>query len=133
MPVIDADTHVDESESTWESLRGTPQEKYIPVTVKPQESDLQRTGARARFWMVEGRRQARAVRDEVNHPPRVRRELEDVPGRIAHMDQMGVDVQVVFPTFFIRYGSSNAEAEYALTAAYNRWLADKCSDTNGRL
>ena len=71
--------------------------------------------------------------DEVNHPPRVLRELQDVPGRLAHMDKMGVDVQVIFPTFFIRYNTSNAEAEWALTTTYNRWLAEKCAQTNGRL
>jgi hypothetical protein len=46
---------------------------------------------------------------------------------------MGVDAQVIFPTFFIRYNTSNAEAEWALTTTYNRWLADKCAQTNGRL
>jgi predicted TIM-barrel fold metal-dependent hydrolase len=49
------------------------------------------------------------------------------------MDQMGVDVQVIFPTFFIRYGTTNPEAEWALTSTYNRWLAEKCAETSGRL
>jgi predicted TIM-barrel fold metal-dependent hydrolase len=49
------------------------------------------------------------------------------------MDKMGVDVQVIFPTFFIRYNTISAEAEWALTTTYNRWLADKCAQTNGRL
>ena len=31
MAMIDADTHVDESEDTWEKLEGTPYAKYIPV------------------------------------------------------------------------------------------------------
>jgi predicted TIM-barrel fold metal-dependent hydrolase len=52
---------------------------------------------------------------------------------VAHMDKMGVGVQVIFPTFFIRYNTSNAEAEWALTTTYNRWLAEKCAPTNGRL
>jgi len=56
-----------------------------------------------------------------------------VPGRLAHMDEMGVEVQVIFPTFFIRYTTENAEAEWALTTTYNRWLAEKCANTNGRL
>jgi predicted TIM-barrel fold metal-dependent hydrolase len=136
MPVIDADTHVDECESTWEKLEGTPLEKYIPVTVNLPPEVSKRAGFRgitSRKWYVEDRMQNRAVRDEVNHPLRVRRELEDVPGRLAHMDEMGVDVQVIFPTFFIRYATDNAEAEWALTTTYNRWLAEKCANTNGRL
>jgi len=136
MPVIDADTHVDECEETWAALENTPCAKYIPVTVTLPPDEAQRAGFNSttrRSWLVEGRLQNRAVRDEVNHPPRVRRELEDVQGRVAHMDELGVDVQVIFPTFFIRYNTNNAEAEEALTGAYNRWLAEKCVQTNGRL
>jgi predicted TIM-barrel fold metal-dependent hydrolase len=136
MAVIDADTHVDESEETWKNLEGTPCAKYIPVTVTMPPEEAKRAGYNAttsRCWVVEGRLQNRAIRDEVNHPPRVRRELVDVPGRVAHMDEMGVDVQVIFPTFFIRYNTKNAEAEWALTTTYNRWLAEKCAETNGRL
>ena len=136
MTVIDADTHVDESEATWKALKGAS-EKYRPVTVTPQDgqqvAEIGSGPPRNRWWMVEGRLQARAVRDEIHHPPRVRRELEDVPGRLKHMDEMGVNVQVIFPTFFIRYGTSNPEAEWALTTTYNRWMAEKCADTNGRL
>ena len=136
MPVVDADTHVDESEATWRSLEDGPQSKHIPATVTVAPDEAARVGLNAttsRSWVVEGRLQNRAIRDEVNHPPRVYRELEDVPGRLAHMDKMGVDVQVIFPTFFIRYSTANAEAEYALTTSYNRWLARKCADTSGRL
>ena len=136
MPVIDADTHVDESESTWAALEGTPYEKYIPVTVTISPEEAVRAGfttTTQRSWVVEGRLQNRAVRDEINHPPRVRRELEDVEGRLAHMDEMGVDIQVIFPTFFIRHNTENSEAEWALATTYNRWLANKCEPTNGRL
>ena len=136
MPMIDADTHVDESEATWKKLEGTPYAKYIPVTITMPPDEAKRAGynpTNSRCWVVEGRLQNRAIRDEVNHPPRVLRELEDVPGRLAHMDKMGVAVQVIFPTFFIRYNTSNAEAEWALTTTYNRWLAEKCAQTNGRL
>ena len=136
MPVIDADTHVDESEATWAKLEGTPYAKYIPVTVTSSPEEAKRAGlnpTNSRSWVVEGRLQNRAIRDEVNHPLRVRRELEDVQGRLAQMDEMGVNVQVIFPTFFIRYNTNNAEAEWALTTTYNRWLAEKCAPTNGRL
>ena len=136
MPVIDVDTHVDESEDTWKKLEGTPYAKYIPVTVSMPPDEAKRAGYNAttsRSWVVEGRLQNRAIRDEINHPPRVRRELEDVPGRLAHMSEIGVDVQVIFPTFFIRYNTRNAEAEWALTTTYNRWIAEKCAPTKGRL
>lgn len=136
MLMIDADTHVDESESTWQALEQGPYAKYIPATITVPPEEARRVGLNAttsRSWLVEGHLQNRAVRDEVNHPPRLRRELEDVAGRVAHMDEMGVSIQVIFPTFFIRYFTTNAEAEWALTTAYNRWLAGKCAATDGRL
>jgi predicted TIM-barrel fold metal-dependent hydrolase len=134
--IIDADTHVDECESTWAGLEGTEYEKYIPITVNLPPEVTKHAGYRGldnRMWLVEDHMQNRAIRDDVNHPLRVYRELEDVPGRLAHMDEMGVAVQVIFPTFFIRYATDNAEAEWALATAYNRWLAERCADTGGRL
>jgi predicted TIM-barrel fold metal-dependent hydrolase len=133
--IIDADTHVDECEATWKNLEGA-NAKYIPVTVLPSPEGVPAgvlDASRSRWWMVEDRLQARAVRDDVHHPLRERRELDDVPGRLQDMDRMGVEMQVIFPTFFIRYNTSNTEAEVALTTTYNRWIAERCAASNGRL
>ncbi|MDA1036008.1 MAG: amidohydrolase family protein [Chloroflexi bacterium] len=132
--IVDADTHVDESESTWEALKGVLA-KHLPVTVKPGMEEIDRAGldpSDARWWLVEGRLQSRKIRDE-RHPRREFRELEDIDGRLADMDRMGVDVQVLFPTFFIRYGTSNPDAEVALTTTYNRWIAERSTKSGGRL
>ena len=70
MAVIDADTHVDESEATWESLEGA-MAQYIPVTVTPPSEGIPQgvlDPQRSRWWMVEDRLQARAIRDDVHHP-----------------------------------------------------------------
>ena len=136
MAVIDADKHVDESEDTCRKLERTPYANYIPVTITKPADEAKRAGynpTNSRCWVVEGRLQNRAIRDEINHPPRAYRELQDVPGRLAHMDKMGVDIQVIFPTFFIRYNTRDAQAEWALTTTYNRWMAEKCAGTGGRL
>ncbi len=133
--VVDADTHVDESEDTWKRLEGA-KAKYAPLTVAPPPGVRAPSGPNtfgSRWWLVDGRLQARAIRDDVHHSPRPRRELEDVPGRLQQMDEMGVDVQVIFPTFFIRYAAGDPEAELALTTCYNRWIAEKCAPTGGRL
>ncbi|HEY3166823.1 MAG TPA: hypothetical protein VGK57_06310 [Candidatus Binatia bacterium] len=53
MPMIDADTHVDESEATWKKLEGTTYAKYIPVTIampldmRPNEPAITRRTAAA--------------------------------------------------------------------------------------
>ncbi len=135
MAVIDADTHVDESESTWQSLEGRLA-RHAPMTMAPPPEEIEHTGFdphRSRFWLVEGRLQNRVVRDDAHHPARARRELEDIEGRLEDMDRMGVDVQVIFPTFFIRYIALNPEPEAALAHAYNSFVAEKCDRTGGRL
>ena len=116
MPVIDADTHVDETEATWDYL-SQQSPKYVPATMEPPAEEKSRSGlsaSRSRFWLVEGRIQVRAIRDDIHHPARPRRELEDLEGRIADMDKMGVDIQVLFPTFFIRYVAQNPLPELNL-------------------
>ena len=71
MSIIDADTHVDECESTWSKLKGTDYEKYIPITVNMPSEVHQHAGYRGldtRMWLVENHMQNRAIRDEINHP-----------------------------------------------------------------
>jgi predicted TIM-barrel fold metal-dependent hydrolase len=63
---------------------------------------------------------------------KTRGELLDVEARVQAMDEMGVDVQVIYPSLFSKaIGSSMAE--FALTRSYNRWLADRCNQSGGRL
>ena len=143
--VIDADTHVDENEATWSTLDETGS-RFAPVSVSPDAAPASATvnrpeapGVRIagalgnRWWLVENRLQPRIIRDEEHHPKRERRELEDVAGRLEDMDGMRVQTQVLFPTFFIRYGAQAAEAEAALTGSYNRWMAERCALSEGRL
>ena len=49
------------------------------------------------------------------------------------MDELGVDVQVLFPTIFLTRISENPAVELALTKSYNRWLADIWAESDGRL
>ena len=45
MPVIDADTHVDESESTWQALEGA-MARYTPTTMTPPEEAIEHAKSR---------------------------------------------------------------------------------------
>lgn len=133
MPIIDADTHVDESEATWESVPAHDA-PYYPTTVNRPPEGARQNDSRSRFWLVDGQLVPRAIRDDAHHPPQAARELQDVALRLQDMDRLGVDVQVIFPTFFIRYGNTDdPEAEASLTRAYNRYVAEKCAPAKGRL
>ena len=50
--------------------------------------------------------------------------MEDIGGRLAHMDELGIDSQVLYPTLFLRPITMDPTAELAFCRAYNRWLVD---------
>jgi predicted TIM-barrel fold metal-dependent hydrolase len=49
------------------------------------------------------------------------------------MDEIGTDVQVLYPTLFLRPITERPDVELALCRSYNRWLADIWSKGKGRL
>jgi len=127
MPTIDADAHVIESEHTWDYLEGDDK-RFRPI---PSSVDLP-NGRQQQFWVLDGR--LIPGRDNVGHDtPQEARELADIDRRLKHMDELGVDVQVLYPTLFLRPITKRPDAELALCRAYNRWLADIWQKGKGRL
>ena len=49
------------------------------------------------------------------------------------MDALGVDVQVIYPTVFLRPITNRPAAERAICRSYNRWLGDIWTEGQGRL
>jgi predicted TIM-barrel fold metal-dependent hydrolase len=130
MIVVDADAHVRETEDTWEYL--APGERHLKPTTTVVDADPNRPPTR--YWNIEGRRQLRQlVDDQVTGTTVETRELLDVPARLRHMDELGVDVQVLYPTLFLVEFTESPEVDLALRRSYNRWLADRCAESNGRL
>lgn len=131
MPVIDADTHVDETEDTWEFMPDGD-EAFKPVTAYPRNQDA--GNAQMRYWIIDGKRQIRFVRrDEETHTTEGARELKDVGRRLEDMDRMGVDFQVMYPTLFLVEFTDKPEVELALRRSYNRWMAERWAQSDGRL
>ncbi len=135
MVVIDSDAHVIETEHTWDYLEGEDR-KYRPQIVPGEDG--------AGYWVIDGVQRGRArgggiakglsqsttrkmVTDEA------KRYMEDISGRIAHMDQLGIDVQVLYPTMYISRMCERPQTEIALARSYNRWLADIWTQSEGRL
>ena len=140
MPTIDADAHVVESERTWDFIDKADQ-KYRPLIVKP------RGEGGGEYWYIDGKIRglvrvvltAQQVADVANRTGRdmntaqETREMENVAARLKHMDELGIDVQVLYPTMFIEQIADKPEWEIPICKGYNRWLADIHSQGNGRL
>src|SRR5207253_6805409 len=71
--------------------------------------------------------------DERTGTTQAQRELTDVPSRLRHMDQMRVQVQVIYPTYLLGAPSDNPAVELAIYRSYNRWLAETTAQGSGRL
>ena len=115
MPTIDADAHVLETPETWRCISESEQH-FTPMVVNRTAGGVERGlsgAALGEFWVVDGRllpKEDNTGRDtEVDA-----REMRDVPARLAHMDALGVDIQVLYPTLFLRPITVNAALELAL-------------------
>lgn len=116
MRVIDADAHVIENESTWEYMLES-ERRYKPQLVGPTDGT-----ASVEYWLIDGRVVPRT--NVGKDLPKASREMSDLSARIKHMDELDVDVQVIYPTFFIFPNTRRLEADLALSRSYNRWMAD---------
>ena len=132
MPTIDADAHVVETDETWEYL--APSERaYKPGAVYERLE----TGELLKYWVIGDRKVGTpwpgggARSDAItgtfidNVPLDVKAKyMLDVDARVAHMDELGTDIQVLYPTLWVHPLTDRPEVETALCRSYNRWMAD---------
>ncbi len=135
MGAIDADAHVLETPATWEFL-AEEDRKYMPMIVSQTfgEDVTANDGVNIQrnYWLV-GNRAMGKDRNVGTEMSRAIREMEDIPGRLAHMDELEIDIQVLYPTIYLRPVTDDVKVELALVRAYNRWLASIWKQGGGRL
>ena len=118
MAVIDADAHVLETEKTWDYMLDS--ERAMRPRVVPTPNDATSGGE---SWLIDGLFLGKA-RNVGHETPKEAREMDDIQARLKHMDEIGVDVQVLYPTFCLRPFTRRPEVELAISRSYNRWLVD---------
>ncbi|HET9149082.1 MAG TPA: amidohydrolase family protein, partial [Alphaproteobacteria bacterium] len=132
MPTIDSDAHVVETSRTWSFMRENEQDFRPQIFIRDMDDGAPvRPNQRNDYWVVDGRMlQKSNVGSDV--PPEAR-DMTDVSRRLSHMDEVGIDVQVLYPTLFLRPITKEHDVEFALVRSYNRWLADIWSQSKDRL
>jgi len=147
MGFMDCDSHVLEVPETWDYLQKN-EEQFRPQIARFEEGSVIRLGARAknaglprtpsqlffagdtwtRFIPAHG-----AMSPHVNmYDPGVLN-LDDPGARIEALDALGIDVQVMFSTFYIGMELDNPLEEAALARAYNRWVSEHLAGYTDRL
>jgi predicted TIM-barrel fold metal-dependent hydrolase len=143
--IIDADTHIAESESIWNLIDPSMVHRR-PVMIAAPDDTLYRDFNV--MWLIDGNifpkaagkggfrlitpaaSQRETGRTDIH---RASREISDVNGRLTDMDKAGVAVQVVYPTLFLVQVTDDVVLETALCAAYNNYLARVSREAKGRL
>ena len=130
---VDVDAHVDESEATWEYLDES-EKGFRPLTLDPGAATAPGDARPHRLWVIDGNIRLRRWRDDKRTGTvKATRELFDVDARIRHMDELRVDVQVLYPTLFLHALTDRPETDVALCKSYNRWIAKATEKSRGRL
>ncbi|MGY9006438.1 MAG: amidohydrolase family protein [Alphaproteobacteria bacterium] len=133
--IVDADAHVIETMETFNYL-SEDEQKYRPVRLAPMDDDkiLTQTGNQTKeYWLVDGSVWTGTRNQDYQRTTPGTREMTDIEGRLRHMDEMGVDVQVLYPSFFLSGKTENPDWNWALCRSYNRWMADIWKKSNNRL
>lgn len=144
MKVVDADTHVHESPAIWDFLDPAFRPRR-PLVVTVDEDTCY--GDFNAMWLIEGRLLPKGAGPGIfafrtpptslaarkTWAPIPAQTLEDVPSRLADMDRMGIDYEIVFPTLFLAPIAEDMELERALCQAYNRFMAKACARSEGRI
>ena len=140
LQIIDADAHVIETNHTWDYLE-PGEEKYRPLLYTSPDNPMQD------FWVIGGKvrgfrfptlteqQQAEAGRVfGINiSTPQEAREMDDIELRLKHMDELGIETQVLHNTLWIERITDQPAAEIALCRSWNRWMADVWKKGAGRL
>jgi predicted TIM-barrel fold metal-dependent hydrolase len=136
MTVIDCDAHVEEGTETWTYL---PEEWYqfrpFPVLF-PEDTYF---GNHNAAWVIDYKLRLFAANPTIMKRSSQKgtsveiQEFRDVDGRIAAMDTMRIDKQVVFPSLWLGTLAENVELEAALARSYNDFMAAQCAKSNDRI
>jgi predicted TIM-barrel fold metal-dependent hydrolase len=152
MTVVDSDAHVVETERTWDFIPASDQSLRPQVVTRPNDA-----GAPTNFWLIDDKLRG-AVRQPVGKreewdpnrvspdmlrqqassgrkiaTPDASKHMENVGARLSHMDELGIDIQMLYPTIFLRRLTDKPETRVAISQGYNRWLADIWQKSDGRL
>jgi predicted TIM-barrel fold metal-dependent hydrolase len=133
MRIIDSDAHVIETPATWANMAGADL-VHQPIAIStPSGEEMDGRGReQTEYWAIDGH----MIQRERNiglDTAREAREMSDVDARLTHMSELEIDVQVLYPSLFLRPLTRKPEAELALIRAYNRWLGDIWKKGEGHL
>jgi predicted TIM-barrel fold metal-dependent hydrolase len=144
-PIFDADAHVMMSPAMWQDL---PKELTARRPRPVEIADIDGVGLRRTGWLIEGRMEPHAYgpgAQGANTPTTVMKEfgapdaffgsldLSQPDKRVADLDRLGIDAQLLFPSSLYACMGSDPFFEAAMFRAYNRFAGRQCQFNSKRL
>ncbi len=144
---IDADGHILEPPDTWEKYID-PQFRDRAIRIYPNADGLEiiEVGGRPAKYMRPGGlaisgAMGQKGEDLEPHPDKTYVGQApfgsmDPTERVARLDQEGLEKAIIYPSMGLLWEAEDIEdleLQAAYARAYNRWVEDFCSDSNGRL
>lgn len=143
--IIDADTHISESEAMWAMMDKSMYARRPLMLSVPDDTTF---GNRNAFWLIDGEiypkpagkgsfalvtPSAQKVQEGRKDSTVGSREMTDIQTRLAHMDRLNTAAQIVYPTLFLVFNTKDRDLEIALCRAYNRFLAKAATEAPERI
>ena len=129
---IDADTHIVEDTDIWTSIPKADQDVAPKVVMAAPEVGKPGVFATGQYWMVDGELYGKGGQALIHYEEGTRN-LQNAKARVGQMDEWGIGAQIIYPSIFLGLTAKSPRTELVMTRAYNRWLADICSQHKGRL
>lgn len=144
---IDADGHILETPDAWEKyIDPQYKDRAMRITVGPDGLEVLEIGGRPSKFMKPGQLAAfggmgKSPEEVSPHPDRTYVNMApfgsmDPKQRLQRMDAEGLDKAIVYPSMGLIWETEDMEdlgLQTAYAKAYNRWVADFCRDSGGRL
>jgi predicted TIM-barrel fold metal-dependent hydrolase len=142
--IIDADSHVEEVDETWDYLEERYQQRRPQaITLKNYSIFANRNAC----WYIDGAVYPKVVgRGITNYGTPITsvyaqrkafslgsQAMTDPEARLRDLDRQGIDVQVIYHTIFLEPLTDDPEFEAALMRSYNTWMSKACAHNPKRL
>ena len=143
--VIDADGHILEPADTWEKYIDPKfRDRAMRIRKYDGKEVVEMDGNRSQFFdvkvltmlgaMGKSAEELAAMMEEP-YPGSYPFGSMDPKDRMAQLDQEGISKAILYPSLGLTWECEIEDPDLSLAyaKAYNRWICDFCSDTDGRL
>lgn len=129
---IDADTHIVEDVNMWTEFAKDELDARPRVVITEPDKAMPGVFPTGQYWLVDGELYGKGGQALINYTDGTRN-FANPGARVKHMDELGIGAQIIYPSIFLGMAAKTPRTELIIARAYNRWMANMCSQHKSRL